>query len=230
MADDYDIMVIAPHPDDPEFGAGGTVAAWVRTGKDIIYIICTNGNKGSSDSEMTSERLARIREEEQRAAAKVLGVKKVVFLGHDDQSLEDTPAFRKELVVHLRTYRPQIVVTTDPYHRYVWHRDHRICGQVVVDAVFPCARDRLAYPDLIEVGLEPYKVKELYFFGAEQPNHFVDISSTFAVKMAALRCHKSQVGEPTVEWEDNYRKWLAKNAEGWGYELAEAFYRVVLPR
>ena len=230
MSDDYDIMVIAPHPDDPEFGAGGTVAAWAVDGKSIIYIICTNGNKGSSDIEMTSEKLAHIREEEQREAAKVLGVKKVVFLGHDDQALEDTPAFRKELVIQIRTYRPRTVVTIDPYRKYVWHRDHRICGQVVMDAVFPCARDRLAYPDLMEAGIEPHKVRELYFFGAEQPNYFVDISSTFAVKIAALRCHKSQVGKLSEEWVDNYRKILAKNAEDQPYELAETFYRVELPR
>jgi LmbE family N-acetylglucosaminyl deacetylase len=229
MCDDYDIMLIAPHPDDPEFGAGGTVAAWAADGKSIIYIICTNGNKGSSDIEMTAEKLTYIREEEQREAAKMLGVKKVVFLGHDDQSLEDTPAFRKEIVVQIRTYKPGVVITTDPYRRYVWHRDHRICGQAVMDAIFPCARDRLAYPDLIEAGLEPHKVKEIYFFGAEHTNYFSDISSTFAVKMAALRCHKSQVGKFTQEQEDNYRKVLAKNAEGQAYELAETFFRVVLP-
>jgi LmbE family N-acetylglucosaminyl deacetylase len=179
---------------------------------------------------MTSEKLALIREEEQYAAAKALGVKKVVFLGHDDQSLEDTPAFRKELVVQIRTYRPEIVIATDPYRKYVWHRDHRICGQVVLDAVFPYARDRLAYPDLLESGLEPHKVKDLYFFGAEQPNHFIDVSATFSVKMAALRCHKSQVGKFPGTWEENYRKILAKNASEQDYELAEAFYRIELPR
>jgi LmbE family N-acetylglucosaminyl deacetylase len=230
MPENYDVMVIAPHPDDPEFGAGGTVAGWAAEGKQIIYIICTNGNKGSSDPEMTSQKLAQIRELEQQEAARTLGVKKVVFLGHDDQSLEDTPAFRKELVIQIRTYKPQTVIATDPYRKYVWHRDHRICGQVVLDAVFPFARDRLAYSDLIEEGLGPHKVKELYFFGAEQPNHFTDITGTFSTKMAALRCHKSQVGKYPDRWEDNYRKMLAKNAADRGFELAEAFYRIELPR
>jgi LmbE family N-acetylglucosaminyl deacetylase len=230
MPETYDAMVIAPHPDDPEFGAGGTVAGWAAEGKKVIYIICTNGNKGSSDPQMTPQKLVPIREAEQRDAARTLGVKEVIFLGHDDQSLEDTPEFRKELVIQIRSYKPHIVIATDPYRKYVWHRDHRVCGQVVLDAVFPCARDRLAYPDLIEAGLEPHKVKELYFFGAEQPNHYNDVTNTFAVKMDALRCHKSQVGKFPDGWEDNYRKMLAKNAADRGFELAEAFYRIELPR
>lgn len=230
MSDNYDVMVIAPHPDDPEFGAGGTLAAWAAAGKKIIFVICTNGNKGSSDPDMTSEKLASIREAEQRAAAQKLGVNKVIFLGHDDQSLEDTAEFRRELVVQIRTYKPQTVITTDPYRKYIWHRDHRICGQVTLDAVFPCARDRLAYPDLLAAGLEPHKVKELLFFGAEQPNHFIDITGTFSIKMTALKCHQSQVGKFPAGWENDYRKRLANNAVGHGFELAEAFYRIELPR
>lgn len=230
MPECFDVMVIAPHPDDPEFGAGGTVASWAAEGKTVIYVICTNGNKGSSDPEMTSEKLVAIRRIEQLEAARTLGVKEVIFLDHDDQSLEDTPAFRRELVIQIRTFKPQIVLATDPYRRYIWHRDHRICGQVVLDAVFPSARDRLAYPDLVEAGLLPHKVKELYFFGAEQPNHFTDVTATFSVKMAALRCHKSQVGKFPGDWEENYRKTLSRNAADRGFELAEAFYRVELPR
>lgn len=229
MSEYYDVMTIAPHPDDPEFGAGGTLASLAARGKKIIYIICTNGNKGSSDPNMTSEQLVAIRQAEQLAAARILGISKVIFLEHDDQSLEDTPEFRKELVVQIRRYRPQMIITTDPYRKYLWHRDHRICGQAVMDATFPCARDRLAYPDLINEGLEPHKVKELYFFGAEQPNHFVDVTMTFKIKMAALRCHQSQVGRFPAEWETNYRKRLASNAAGCDFELAEAFYRLELP-
>ncbi len=145
---EYDAMIIAPHPDDPEFGIGGTVAGWIREGRRVIYIILTNGNKGSDDPEITTEQLAEIRINEQKQAALTLGVSEVVFLGHDDQSLEDTPDFRKEVVKVIRTYRPHTVATPDPYRKYVWHRDHRITGQVVLDAVYPLARDRLAYPDL----------------------------------------------------------------------------------
>ncbi|MDZ4246157.1 MAG: PIG-L family deacetylase, partial [Dehalococcoidia bacterium] len=144
MAENADIMVITPHPDDAEFGVAGTVAHWVREGKSVVYVVCTNGDKGTSDRSLKPEELARIRQKEQLAAAKLLGVKDVIFMGYPDQSLEDTPEFRKELVRLIRTYRPLIVVTADPYRRYLWHRDHRITGQAVLDAVFPHARDHLA--------------------------------------------------------------------------------------
>ncbi|MCX6000971.1 MAG: PIG-L family deacetylase [Chloroflexi bacterium] len=226
---EYDAMIIAPHPDDPEFGIGGTVAGWIREGRRVIYIILTNGNKGSDDPEITPEQLTEIRINEQKQAALTLGVNEVVFLGHDDQSLEDTPDFRKEVVKVIRTYRPRTVAAPDPYRKYVWHRDHRIAGQVVLDAVYPLARDRLAYPDLVDGGLLPHKVKELLFWGAEQPNYFSDVSHTWDLKIAALRCHKSQVGHFPKSWEDGFKSMHATRAKDKGYELAEAFYRVELP-
>jgi LmbE family N-acetylglucosaminyl deacetylase len=226
---EYDAMIIAPHPDDPEFGIGGTVARWTQEGRKVIYIICTNGDKGSDDPEITSARLAEIRISEQKEAALTLGVREVVFLDHDDQSLEDTPDFRKEIVKVIRTYKPHTVAAPDPYRKYVWHRDHRIAGQVVLDAVYPLARDRLAYPDLTEDGFETHKVKELLFWGAEQPNHFSDVSHTWDLKIAALRCHKSQVSHFPAGWEDGFKSMHATRAKEKGYELAEAFYRVELP-
>ncbi|MEJ2169646.1 MAG: PIG-L family deacetylase [Desulfobacterales bacterium] len=140
-----DVMVVSPHPDDAEYGVAGTVARWVKEGKRVIYVVCTNGDKGTSDIHMNPEQLIATRKKEQRAAADVLGVSEVIFLGLPDQGLEDTPEFRKRIVRLLRQYRPNTVVTADPYRRYVWHRDHRITGQVVLDAVFPYARDHLAY-------------------------------------------------------------------------------------
>jgi LmbE family N-acetylglucosaminyl deacetylase len=175
---------------------------------------------------MQPERLAQIRIREQRDAAKILGVSEVAFLKYDDQSLEDTPEFRKEIVRVIRTYRPFLVAAPDPYRKYIWHRDHRITGQVVLDAVFPYARDRLAYPDLIQDGLEPHKVKELLFWGADQPNYYIDISNTYALKLAALNCHQSQIGKFPREWEEAYRSVHAMHAKDRDYELAEAFYRV----
>jgi len=221
----YYAMVITPHADDAEFGVAGTVARWVRDGKKVVYVVCTNGNKGSNDPKMKPQKLAEIRRKEQLAAAKLLGVEKVEFLGHNDQSLEETPEFRKEIVRLIRTYRPDVVATTDPYRRYIWHHDHRITGQVVLDAVFPYARDRMAYPDLIKEGLQPHKVKELLFWGAEEPNYFSDITDTYDIKVAALRCHHSQVGHFSKEWSDFLRQRYAGFAKGKGFELAEAFYR-----
>jgi len=229
MTDKYDLMVIAPHPDDPEFGIGGTVAQWIREGKNVVYIICTNGNKGSNDPEMTPERLTQIRKGEQIAAANLLGVSEVVFLDHVDQSIEDTPEFRKELVRIIRTYKPDIVAAPDPHSKYVSHRDHLITGQVVLDAVYPYARDRLSYPDLLKDNYQPHKVKELLFWGAEQPNYFSDITSTFDKKISALKCHQSQVSHFPNSWEEAYRNVLASYGKDHGYDIAETFYRVALP-
>ena len=220
-------MVVTPHPDDAEYGVAGTVPRWTREGKQVIYVVCTNGDKGTSDVNMKPEQLAAIREKEQMAAAKLLGVGEVIFLRHPDQGLEDTPSFRKQVVRLIRLYRPEMVVTSDPYRRYIWHRDHRITGQVVLDAVFPYSRDHLAYPDLLKEGLQPHRVHEMLFWGSEEPNYRSDITETFDLKISALRCHKSQI-EPldSPQWEAWLRQRYRAMAEGEDYELAEAFHRV----
>ena len=124
-------------------------------------------------------------------------------------------------------YKPDTVVTVDPYRRYIWHRDHRIAGQVTLDAIFPYARDHLAYPDLLEEGLQSHKVREVWLWATEDPNHWSNITDTFDLKLAALRCHKSQVGGNLVP---GVEKWLRQRAEAMAeaqdYELAEAFHRV----
>ena len=221
------VMVVTPHPDDAEFGVAGTVARWTSEGKDVIYVVCTNGDKGTSDPNMKPDELARIREQEQLAAAKLLGVREVIFLRYPDQALEDTPEFRKEIVRLIRMYQPEIVVTADPYRRYIWHRDHRIAGRVVLDAVFPYARDIHAYPDLIKQGLQPHKVKEVLLWASEDPNYCFDITETFDIKLAALCCHKSQIGDRvSPELEKRLRERCKTMADGEDYELAEAFHRL----
>ncbi len=218
------VLVVIPHPDDAESRMAGTVARWAREGKDVIYVVCTNGDKGTSDPNITPEELARVREQEQLAAAELLGVREVVFLRYSDQALEDTPEFRKEIVRLIRTYRPDIVVTVDPYRRYLEHRDHRITARVTLDAVFPYAGEVHAYPDLLEEGLQSHRVKEVLICGTGDPNHYIDITDTIDVKIAALRCHKSQVGDGprAAEW---MRQWAKTSAEGQDYELGEAFHR-----
>lgn len=220
-------MVITAHPDDSEFGSAGSVAKWIQEGKRVVYVVCTSGDKGTDNPDIPSQQLAKIREKEQKDAALVLGVSDVIFLGYPDQGLEDTPDFRKAIVRQIRIYKPEMVVTSDPYRRYIWHRDHRIIGQVTLDAVFPYARDLLAYPDLIEEGIMPHKVKKILFFGTEDVNLRIDITDTFQLKLAALRCHKSQIiqlGIPDLE------KWLwqrcQKMAEGESFGIAEAFHHV----
>ena len=224
-------MVVTPHPDDAEFGVAGTVARWTREGKDVVYVVCTNGDKGTSDPDMKPETLAKIREEEQLAAAKLLGVREVVFLGYHDQSLEDTPEFRKGMVRLIRMYRPETVVTADPYRRYIWHRDHRIAGRVVMDAIFPYARDIYAYPDLLEEGLQPHKVREILLWGSPETNYHLDISDTFDIKIAALACHKSQIpADRFPEMEKRMRERYRMMAAETGFEYAEAFHREELWR
>jgi len=224
-----DILVITPHPDDAEFGASGTVAKLTRQGKSVAYVVVTNGDKGTDDINVPPEELAKIREKEQLAAAKVLGVADVIFLCHSDQTLEDTPEFRKEIVRYIRIYRPEVVITADPYRRYVWHRDHRIVGRVVLDAVFPYARDVWAYPDLVKEGIHPHKVKEVWLWAPEDQdiNFRSDITETFDLKVKALSCHKSQIKEP---FKSEMEKWLCRRAkdmaEGEKFKLAEGFHRV----
>jgi len=217
-------MVTIPHPDDAESRMAGTVARWAREGKEVIYVVCTNGDKGTNDLNMKPEELARIREQEQLAAAELLGVREVIFLRYPDQTLEDTPEFRKELVRLIRTYKPDTVVTVDPYRGYRDHRDHRMTAQVTLDAVFPYASSAYSYPDLLEQGLQPHRVKEIWFCGTGDPNYYIDITHTIDIKIAALRCHKSQVGDrpETTEW---MKRQASMSAEGQDYEFAEAFHR-----
>ena len=216
------VIVVIPHPDDAELRMAGTVARWTREGKDVIYVVCTNGDKGTNDPNVKPEELADIREQEQLAAAKILGVREVAFLRHPDQALEDIPEFRKEIVRLIRIYRPDTVVTVDLSRRYN-HRDHRITAQVTIDAVFPSA-GTISYPDLLEQGLHPHRVKEILFCGTENPNYYVDITDTIDIKIAALRCHKSQVGD-RPEFGEWMRRMARMSAEGQNYELAEAFHR-----
>jgi LmbE family N-acetylglucosaminyl deacetylase len=174
---------------------------------------------------MKPEDLAKIREQEQLAAAKLLGVREVIFLRHPDQTLEDTPEFRKEIVSLIRMYQPETVVTTDPYRRYIWHRDHRIVSRVTLDAIFPYARDIHSYPELLEQGLQPHKVQEILLWASEEPNYRSDITDTFDIKLAALSCHKSQVeNNRSPSLEERLRERCQMMAEGEDCELAEAFY------
>lgn len=224
------VMVVTAHPDDSEFSAAGTIAKWVAEGKEVYYLICTNGDKGSSDPDMTSERLAVIREREQRCAAAVLGVKDVVFLGYPDGGLEDTPEFRGKIVRYIRTWHPHTIITSDPYRKYLWHRDHRTVGRVALDAVFPYARDRLSYPEHEKEGLQPHKVREVYISGSEEPNTFMDIAETFHKKVEALRCHRSQLSERFLEGlEERLKERAANLGKPAGIALAEAFYKIEVP-
>ena len=225
-------MVTTPHPDDCEIGVGGTVSKWIKGGAQGILVVCTNGDKGSSDPDMTSERLASIRRAEQIAAAKVLGMQEVVFLQYPDGELEDNREFRRDLVREIRKHKPDVVLTPDPF-RKTWynHRDHRVTGQVTMDAVFPYARDHLSFPEHKGIGLEPHKVGWLYFWHSEEPDHHLDVTETIEIKIQALAQHVSQVGGETGRDIDTFIREMGKRAgEDHGMEFAEAFRVIELRR
>lgn len=223
------VLVVTPHPDDAEIWCGGTLARWIREGAEVHYILCTDGGKGTDSPDVTSEELSAIREQEQLDAAQVLGVKNVVMLHLPDGELEDTAEFRKAIVRQIRLVRPEVVLVTEPYRRnFNWHRDHRIAGQVALDAVFPYSRDHLHFMDLWQdEGLEPHKTATILFWGADQPDTFIDITDTIDVKIAAVGAHVSQMSGRNAEEVFQYVKEraLESSTEG-GSGYVEAFRRV----
>lgn len=221
------VLVVMAHPDDAEFGAGGTVARWASEGRHVTYLILTDGNRGSSDPAMTAERLAQIRHAEQRAAALKLGVKDVFFLGYDDGSLQPTLDLRRQITRWIRRCKPDVVVAPDPTRRwtgqrYINHPDHRAAGEATLDAIIPGSDTRLVFPELLEEGLEPHQVKEIYLSGSNEADVFVDIAPTIGVKVEALREHKSQIGD-WAELERTIRERAAEMGKSQQLEFAEGF-------
>jgi len=226
------VMVVVAHPDDAEVGCAGSVGKWVKEGKEVTYVIVTNGDKGSGDRTMTPERLVGIREEEQRNAARVLGVERVEFLGYPDGELENSREVRRDVVAQIRRWRPHLIVTQSPlrtFNLFASHRDHRATGEAVLDCVYPLARDHLSFPELAARGLEPHKVREVYLMWQEDPDMVIDITDTMDLKLKALACHRSQFND-FADWEKRIRERSAELGEAKGYAYAESFKRIVIPR
>ena len=221
-------LIFSPHPSDPEFGIGGTVAHWTREGKNVIYVVCTDGDKGTSDPALMPDKLAKIREQEQLKAARMLGVKDVIFLHHPDLGLEDTLKFRKEILRLILMYRPYIVATCDPYYeKYASNRDHRVLGRVVLDVVWPMALAPNTYRDLLKQGFQLHKVKEIYLWQPAEPNYYCDITDTYEIKMAASHCHESQIGaQGNPEFVEKLVELAKMAGKAKGYQWGEAFYRI----
>jgi LmbE family N-acetylglucosaminyl deacetylase len=226
------VMVITAHPDDSEFGAGGTVARLAREGRQVTYCVVTDGSKGSADRAMTQERLVRIRQDEQRAAARVLGVETVEFLGFPDGELENTHDSRRAVTAAIRRHRPDLIIAQNPHRTknlFASHRDHRIAAGIVLDVVYPLARDHLAFPELLAQGLEPHKVKEVHLMWWENPEVVVDISDTMDLKLKALACHVSQIRDMAMV-EARVRDRAAQFGRPRGYAYAETFDRILIER
>ncbi len=228
------VLFIAAHPDDPEFGAGGTIARWIRNGAQVTYVIVTDGSKGSNDHDITSDELVRLRQAEQRAAAKILGVSEVVFLGYPDSQVYNTLELRRDLVRQIRLHRPDLVVTHDPTTRfigdtYINHPDHRAVGDTALDAVFPLARDRFNFPEHECEGLSPHAVSNVLVRPTNEPNEWVDITETIELKISALREHRSQIADPET-LATRVRQRAREYAKDTPYAFAERFRRITLRR
>ncbi len=231
MPDNSTVLVVSPHPDDAEVGAGGTIAHWAALGRKVVLVVCTNGDKGTSDRDVDPEDLSDTRLKEQHAAGEVLGVSEVVMLGFPDQTLEDTTEFRERIVREIRKHRPHAILTCDPNRKYINHRDHRTAGRVTLDAVYPFARDHLAYPEHLEEGLEPHKVREVYLWSSDEPDCFLEISEqAFKAKRDALYSHVSQFGERNEEREKGARSGPESIGRKIGVPLAEQFKLVTIGR
>ncbi len=220
-------MLVIPHPDDAEGGCGGTVAKWTAEGTEFVFVLCTNGDKGTSDTNMTTAKLAAIREAEQQEAADSLGVKEVIYLSYGDGELEDNAKFRGELVKAIRTHKPEIVFCTDPFRQtFYLHRDHRISGQVTLDAVFPYARDFLHYNEHIQAGLETHKVADVLMWGTETPDTFIDITDNIEDKIEALKKHASQVASSGRDVDHFVKMYAERQGQMANMTYAEGFKRI----
>lgn len=220
------VLVIGAHPDDGEFGCGGTVARLVTEGWQATFIVVTNGNKGSHDLTISPYHLSATREQEQHAAAEVLGVQQVLFLRYNDGELEYTAALRAEMALYIRMLRPQRVFTHDPWRPYMLHPDHRAVGFAVVDGLVS-ARDHLYMAGLTQLGVGHWRPDSLYLWGATETDHTEDISSTLDTKIEALTAHHSQLGHRT-DWQPRVRERAAEQGNAAGYAAGEAFRHIDL--
>jgi len=226
------ILCISAHPDDNEFVIGGSVARWTREGRDVAFCLVTTGGAGVNEHTPSSEGLIPIREKEQRAAARILGVTELMLLGYVDGTLVPTLGMRRDLTRVIRRWRPDVVVCSDPTVRwygneYLNHPDHRAVADVALDAVFPSSETSAIFPELLAEGLPPHKVKQVLISGSLEPDVFVDIARTLAVKCRALKAHRSQVGKG--EWVDQLLEaWALRDGRRGGLRHAEAFKRMVL--
>jgi len=225
------VLGVAAHPDDLDFSAAGTMAKFAREGAEVHYLILTDGGKGTADTHLSSQELTAIRHKEQQAACKALGCTDVQFLDYPDGGLEVTMQLKKDIVKAIRTVRPDVVITMDPTMVYavgrgfINHPDHRAAGQATLDAVFPLARDHLAFPELYEAGYKPHKTATVLLTNFERNEYFVDISNTIEQKIAALAAHSSQVSD-IATIQKRMKDLAASLGKEHGYEYAECFVRV----
>ena len=227
------ILTVTAHPDDVDFGAAGSVAAWTAAGAHVTYCVVTDGDAGGFDPSVPRSEIPAIRRAEQTAAAAEVGVQDLIWLGHPDGRVEATLELRRDLARVIRLVRPQRVVCPSPERMwerlFASHPDHLATGEATLCAVYPDARNPFAFPELAAAGLEPHTVEEVWVMAAPGINVYVDVTDTFPAKMAALRAHVSQETDREGQLEEWLRGWLAANAvqAGWADgRLAEGFRRI----
>ena len=229
------VLVVAAHPDDPEFMCGATVARLADDGAEVVYVVCTDGSQGGEDPAISDDELSATRYREQRDAARVLGVKDVQFLGYKDGHLAADLELRKAIVREIRRFRPELVLTMSPVRELsisigASHPDHLAVGEATLQAVYPDSRNPRAFRELLAESLEPHIVKEVWVPGFDGADHFVDVTATIDRKIEAVLCHKSQFGKPHQD-QDGPGKWVYERAgetgKRAGYQYAEGFKRMV---
>ncbi len=225
-------MVIVAHPDDSEFGPAGTVARWIDEGSTGWLVCCTSGDQGGEDPDADPLELAALREREQRDAAAIIGYAGVSFLHQPDGALANDLALRELLVREIRTFRPDAVLATDPETLFhgdggVNHTDHRAAGMAAVDAVYPAARNPMAFPSLARSGLGAHVVRRLYLFWSNHATVHVDIATTLERKIEALRAHSSQLRDPDA-LADRIRDWAREEGTPIGAAAAESLRLVII--
>ena len=224
------ILVVTAHPDDVDFGSGGTVATWTDAGIEVVYCICTDGDAGGFDLEFPREQIAGLRRAEQTEAAKRLGVFDVRFLGYPDGALTPSLEVRRDISRVIRQVRPTRMLVQSPERDYERigrsHPDHRAAGEAALNSVYPDARNPFAHPQLrTDEGLDAWVVREVWIMGGPHTTHYVDVTDTFDRKIAALRAHESQTGH-MEDLETFVGGWLTANAKAAGLpdgRLAEGF-------
>lgn len=233
MTDEQEVyqryMWVVAHPDDAEFSSAGTIHRLASEGRDIVIVQVTSGDRGTTDLSFTPETLAATREAEELEAARRLGVGHVEFLREGDGHVFPTVEFREKVVRMIRKFRPDVIVTHDPFRPYALHPDHRAVGITAHDCVYPLARDPLYFPEHREAGLEPHKTAEIWYFGSESPDLVIDITDHFDAKIHALKAHVSQVGDGETLAE-RLRERHVELAKDEPFELGEAFKTVKMRR
>jgi LmbE family N-acetylglucosaminyl deacetylase len=224
------VLVVMAHPDDAEFGCGGTIAKWAAAGKDINYVLCTSGDKGSGDPNVSPFQLAQTRRVEQVNAAHALGAREVVFLTYEDGTLRNTLELRRDIVREIRRFKPDAVICQDPTmrfggNRYLNHPDHRAAGDACLDAVYPSARDPHVFPELMLDGLAPHKVREVFMSTMQNPDVWIDVSECFERKLEGLKQHTSQVGSRFEQVVERIRERSRQTAKMFNlpFEIGEGY-------